>query len=114
MQQVYINELSRHVGEEVTLRGWLYNMRSSGKLLFPQLRDGTGVVQCVVFKKAVSEQVWDSLKGLGQESACEVRGTVRADERAPGGFEVDVVDASVLQPVEGLLSAPRPPLDPSD
>ncbi|HEV2707968.1 MAG TPA: asparagine--tRNA ligase [Pyrinomonadaceae bacterium] len=107
MQQVYINQLSAHVGEEVLLKGWLYNMRSSGKLLFPQLRDGTGVVQCVVFKKAVSEQVWDSLKGLGQESACEVRGTVRADERAPGGFEVDVLDASVVQPVEGYPITPK-------
>jgi asparaginyl-tRNA synthetase len=107
MQQVYINQLSGHVGEEVLLKGWLYNMRSSGKLLFPQLRDGTGVVQCVVFKRAVSEQLWDSLKGLGQESACEVRGTVRADERAPGGFEIDVVDASVVQPVEGYPITPK-------
>src|SRR3712207_8210083 len=81
MQQVYINELSRHVGEEVILRGWLYNMRSSGKLLFPQLRDGTGIVQCVVFKKAVSPEVWDSLKGLGQESALTIRGSVRAEDR---------------------------------
>jgi asparaginyl-tRNA synthetase len=107
MQQVYINQLSGHVGEEVLLKGWLYNMRSSGKLLFPQLRDGTGVVQCVVFKRAVSEQLWDSLKGLGQESACEVRGTVRADERAPGGFEIDVVDANVVQPVEGYPITPK-------
>ncbi|MCA1555141.1 MAG: hypothetical protein LC747_00440, partial [Acidobacteria bacterium] len=76
--QVYINQLSKHAGEEVTLRGWLYNLRSSGKLLFLQLRDGTGIVQCVVFKKAVSEELWDALKSLGQESALTVRGTVRA------------------------------------
>src|ERR687895_2219266 len=100
MQQVYINELSRHVGEEVTLRGWLYNMRSSGKLLFPQLRDGTGIVQCVVFKKSVAPEVWDALAHLAQESAVTVRGSVRADERAPGGFEVDVVAAEVVQPAE--------------
>src|SRR5205085_1798928 len=101
MQQVYINQLSKHAGEEVTLRGWLYNMRSSGKLMFPQLRDGTGVVQCVVLKKTVAPEVWDSLTHLGQESPVVVRGTVRADERAPGGYEIDVVDAEVLQRVEG-------------
>ena len=98
---VYIDQLAAHVGTTVTLHGWLYNLRSSGKLLFPQLRDGTGVVQCVVFKKNVSEAVWDALKHLGQESALIVRGSVRADERAPGGFEIDVLDAEVVQAVEG-------------
>ncbi len=104
---VYINQLSKHVGEEVTLRGWLYNLRSSGKLLFVQLRDGTGVVQCVVFKKAVSEELWDALKGLGQESALTVRGNVRADERAQGGFELDVVDAEVVAAAEGYPITPK-------
>lgn len=107
MNQTYINKLGEHVGGEVTLRGWLYNSRSSGKLLFPQLRDGTGVVQCVVFKKAVSEEIWDSLKNLGQESALEVRGQVRADERAPGGFEIDVTEAVVVQTVEGFPITPK-------
>jgi asparaginyl-tRNA synthetase len=96
MDQTYINQLAKHVGEEVTLKGWLYNLRSSGKLLFPQLRDGTGIVQCVVFKKAVASEVWDALKNLGQESALSVRGTVRADERAPGGFELDVTAAEII------------------
>ncbi len=94
--QTYINQLSEHVGEEVTLKGWLYNLRSSGKLLFPQLRDGTGVVQCVVFKKAVPEETWEALKNLGQESALVIRGTVRRDERAPGGYEIDVSAAEVV------------------
>src|SRR5438477_11732757 len=107
MQTVYINQLSGYVGEEVTLRGWLYNMRSSGKLMFPQLRDGTGFVQCVVLKKAVAPEVWDALEHLGQESSLTVRGTVRADERAPGGFEVDVVDVEVLQRVEGYPITPK-------
>jgi asparaginyl-tRNA synthetase len=107
MQQVYINQLSRHVGEEVTLRGWLYNTRSSGKLMFPQLRDGTGVVQCVVFKKTIAPEVWDALSHLGQESSLSVRGTVRADERAPGGFEVDVADAEVLQRAENYPITPK-------
>src|SRR5438477_664240 len=107
MQTVYINQLSGYVGEEVTLRGWLYNMRSSGKLMFPQLRDGTGFVQCVVLHKAVAPEVWDALEHLGQESSLTIRGTVRADERAPGGFEVDVVDAEVLQRVEGYPITPK-------
>ncbi|HEY1402939.1 MAG TPA: OB-fold nucleic acid binding domain-containing protein, partial [Pyrinomonadaceae bacterium] len=107
LPQVYINQLSKHVGEEVMLRGWLYNLRSSGKLLFPQLRDGTGIVQCVVFKKAVAEEIWDALKNLGQETALAINGTVRADERAPGGFEVDVVGAEVLHAVEGYPITPK-------
>ncbi len=84
--QTYINELSKHVGEEVTLKGWLYNMRSSGKLMFPQLRDGTGVVQCVVVKNSIAPEVWDALKPLGQESSLVVHGRVREDARAPGRF----------------------------
>src|SRR4028119_881092 len=107
LPQVYINQLSEHVGEEVSLRGWLFNLRSSGKLLFPQLRDGTGIVQCVVFKKAVAEELWDALKNLGQESALSIRGTVRADERAPGGYKIDVSGAEVLQSVEGYPITPK-------
>src|SRR5437762_7927048 len=85
--RTFINELSQHAGQEVTIKGWLYNLRSSGKILFPQLRDGTGVVQCVALKNSVTPEVWDALKGLGQESALTIRGTVRADSRAPGGYE---------------------------
>ncbi|MCA1818292.1 MAG: asparagine--tRNA ligase, partial [Acidobacteria bacterium] len=106
-RHVYISDLSRHVGEEVTLRGWLYNLRSSGKLIFPQLRDGTGLVQCVVFKKNVPEELFDALKGLGQESALVIRGTVRADERAPGGYEIDVTGAEIVQRVEGYPITPK-------
>src|SRR2546429_1743114 len=90
-----INQLSEHVGQEVTIKGWLYNLRSSGKILFPQLRDGTGVVQCVALKNSVTPEVWDELKGLGQESALAIRGAVRADSRAPGGYEIDLIDAEV-------------------
>ncbi|HMF56172.1 MAG TPA: asparagine--tRNA ligase, partial [Pyrinomonadaceae bacterium] len=107
MNQVYINELSKHAGEEVTLKGWLYNLRSSGKLLFPQLRDGTGIVQCVVFKKAVEPEVWDALKALGQESALIVCGTVRADERAPGGYEIDVTSAQIMQAAHDYPITPK-------
>src|SRR2546429_4132757 len=88
-----INQLSEHVGEEVTIKGWLCNLRSSGKILFPQLRDGTGVVQCVALKNSVAPEVWDALTGLGQESALAVLGKVREDARAPGGYEIDLLHA---------------------
>ncbi|MEA2207027.1 MAG: asparaginyl-tRNA synthetase [Blastocatellia bacterium] len=97
MQQTYISDLSKHADQEVVLQGWLYNLRSSGKILFPQLRDGTGIVQCVVLKNSVTPEVWESLKAMGQESAFTVRGKVREDARAPGGYEVDVLEATVLQ-----------------
>ncbi|HVG38167.1 MAG TPA: asparagine--tRNA ligase [Pyrinomonadaceae bacterium] len=107
MPETTINHLSAHVGEEVTIKGWLYNTRSSGKLIFPQLRDGTGLVQCVVFKKNVSEETWEALKALGQESALIVHGTVRADERAPGGYEIDVARAEVVQRAENYPITPK-------
>src|SRR5215475_5114115 len=82
-------------------------MRSSGKILFPQLRDGTGVVQCVVLKSAVDPELWEQLKALGQESALTIRGTVRADSRAPGGYEIDVTNAEVLQQVHDYPITPK-------
>jgi asparaginyl-tRNA synthetase len=103
----FINQLAEHVGNEVTLKGWLYNMRSSGKILFPQLRDGTGLVQGVVLKNSVTPEVWEALKGLGQESALTIRGTVRADARAPGGYEIDVLDAEVLDEVHDYPITPK-------
>ncbi|MCM3871643.1 MAG: asparagine--tRNA ligase [Pyrinomonadaceae bacterium] len=105
--QTYISELSKHVGQEVVLKGWLYNVRSSGKIAFPQLRDGTGIVQGVALKNTVSPEVWEALKSLGQESSLIVRGTVRADERAPGGYEIDVIDAQVLQEVHDYPITPK-------
>jgi asparaginyl-tRNA synthetase len=102
-----INKLADHVGQEVTISGWLYNMRSSGKILFPQLRDGTGVVQCVALKNAVTPEVWDALKGLGQESALSIRGSVREDSRAPGGFEIDLLHADVLDEVHDYPITPK-------
>jgi asparaginyl-tRNA synthetase len=105
--QTYITDLSKHAGEEVTLKGWLYNMRSSGKLLFLQLRDGTGVVQCVVAKNAVPPEVWDALKPLGQESSLIVNGKVREDSRAPSGFEIDVTSAEVIQNAHDFPISPK-------
>src|SRR5713101_1185418 len=105
--RVFISELSQHAGQEVTLKGWLYNLRSSGKILFPQLRDGTGLVQCVVVKNTLAPEAFDALKGAGQESTLVIRGKVREDQRAPGGYEVDVLDAEVLQPVHDYPISPK-------
>src|SRR6476469_151377 len=105
--RVFISELSQHVGREVTINGWLYNLRSSGKILFPQLRDGTGVVQCVALKNSIAPEVWEALKGLGQESALSIRGTVREDSRAPGGFEIDLLHADVLNEVHDYPITPK-------
>ena len=94
-----IRELGGHVGDSVTIRGWLYNLRESGKLLFPIFRDGTGLVQGVVAKNAVPPEVFDQIKNLTQESSVIVTGKVRADKRAPGGYELDVAQAEVVQRV---------------
>lgn len=106
-QQTYINQLSQYDGKEVTLKGWLYNLRSSGKILFPQLRDGTGIVQCVVLKNSVTPETWEALKALGQESSLVIRGKVRADSRAPSGYEIDVSSAEVLQQVHDYPITPK-------
>jgi asparaginyl-tRNA synthetase len=94
-----IREIGRHEGETVTIRGWLYNLRESGKLLFPIFRDGSGVIQGVVAKNAVSPELFEAVKGLTQESSVIVTGKVRADKRAPGGYEIDISDAQVIQRV---------------
>jgi asparaginyl-tRNA synthetase len=94
-----IAEIGKHEGLPVTIRGWLYNLRESGKLLFPQFRDGSGVIQGVVPKNAVPPEVFDAIKGLTQESSVIVEGKVRADKRAPGGYELDVSNVEVVQRV---------------
>ena len=106
MDQVYINQLKDHIGKEVTLKGWLYNTRSSGKLVFLQLRDGTGIVQCVVFK-GNNEEVFEKAKALGQESSLIVHGTVKEDTRSPIGVEVDVRDIDVIQNVHDYPITPK-------
>src|SRR5437868_2180044 len=89
-------EIGKHEGQTVTIRGWLYNLRESGKLLFPIFRDGTGFIQGVLAKNAVSAEMFESIKTLTQESSVIVRGVVRADKRAKGGFELDVQDVEVI------------------
>ncbi|MGB8063970.1 MAG: asparagine--tRNA ligase [Candidatus Sulfotelmatobacter sp.] len=94
-----ISEIGKHDGQSVTIRGWLYNLRESGKLLFPQFRDGSGIIQGVVPKNAVTPEVFDAIKTLTQESSVIVEGKVRADKRAPGGYELDVANVQVIQRV---------------
>jgi asparaginyl-tRNA synthetase len=94
-----IAEIGKHEGQAVIIRGWLYNLRESGKLLFPQFRDGSGVIQGVVPKNAVTPEVFEAVKTLTQESSVIVEGKVRADKRAPGGYELDVSNVQVIQRV---------------
>jgi len=88
MNQVYISDLSKHVGKEVVVRGWLYNNRSSGKIQFMQIRDGSGIVQCVAGIKDIGEESFKACDKLPQESSISVTGVVREDKRAPGGYEI--------------------------
>ncbi len=104
-----IAEIGKHDGQPVTLRGWLYNLRESGKLLFPQFRDGSGVIQGVVPKNAVSPEVFEAIKTLTQESSVIVEGKVRADKRAPGGYELDVTNVQVVQRVPEADTYPITP-----
>ncbi len=92
-----VRDLPRHVGEEATVQGWLYNLRSKGKIHFLQVRDGTGIVQGVVGKGDVPDDVFAACEGIPQESSVVVTGTVRADARAPGGVELHLTDVRVIQ-----------------
>lgn len=96
-----IREMAQHVGEAVTIKGWLYNKRESGKLIFAIIRDGSGFMQCVAFKKELDEETWNTLKSLTQESALILTGTIRADERAPYcGFEMGIQQAEIVHLVK--------------
>src|SRR3984885_8369001 len=96
IQTQYITDLSKHVGEEVTLRGWLQNKRSSGKIQFALVRDGMGVCQCVVMKNAVDAEIFAALDALPQESALAVTGIVQATLKAPGGYELSVSKVEII------------------
>lgn len=97
MEKKYIADLSKYAGEEVTLYGWVYNLRSSGKIKFLLLRDGTGIVQCVVMKNAVGEEIYALFDRLTQESSVSVTGKVNKEDRAPGGYELFLSDIKPIQ-----------------
>ncbi|HLJ44628.1 MAG TPA: asparagine--tRNA ligase [Bryobacteraceae bacterium] len=109
--RITIAEAGKHVGETVRIPGWLYNLRKSGKIVFPLLRDGTGIMQCVAVKNNVEEQVFEALKGLTQESSLTVTGSIRAEQRAPGGYEMDVQTAEIHQRVPESDPYPITPKD---
>lgn len=102
-----IKEVGKFVGQEVTVKGWLYNKRSSGKIKFLILRDGTGYLQCIFFKGAVSEEIFEIADKIGQESALEVTGKVRAEGRAPGGFELDATNLKVISESHDFPITPK-------
>ena len=97
--RVRIADIARYDGQTVSIAGWLYNLRRSGKICFPLLRDGSGIIQCVAVKANLPEELFEALKDLTQESSLIITGKVRAEARAQGGFELDVESAEILQRV---------------
>jgi asparaginyl-tRNA synthetase len=102
-----ISELKSHVGQEVILNGWLYNSRASGKVQFLIIRDGTGLCQCIVEKGKVSDELFEQLGHLGQESSLAITGMVRADERSVGGYELAVTGAKIIAPAMDYPITPK-------
>jgi asparaginyl-tRNA synthetase len=98
-RRIKLSDAGKHVGEPVEIAGWLYNLRKSGKIIFPLVRDGSGIMQGVAVKANIPEEVFEMLKNLTQESALLLRGRCRAEARAPGGYEMDVEGAEVIQRV---------------
>ncbi|MBV9938220.1 MAG: asparagine--tRNA ligase, partial [Acidobacteriaceae bacterium] len=98
-QLISISEARHHEGQRVKIQGWLYNLRKSGKIVFPLIRDGSGLMQCVAVKNNLPEEIFNELKNLTQESSLVVTGTVRPEGRAPGGYELDMDGAQVVQRV---------------
>ncbi|HEX9658351.1 MAG TPA: asparagine--tRNA ligase [Bacteroidota bacterium] len=107
MSRIYIEDLASHVGEEITLHGWVYNKRSSGKIRFLVMRDGTGLVQGVVAKGQVSDDVFARFDELTQESSFSMTGKARAEKRAPGGYELDVSDIHIISISEEYPITPK-------
>src|SRR6266545_5312484 len=92
----YIEDIARYEGQQVTIRCWLHNRRSSGKIHFLSVRDGTGFIQAIVSKATVGDEKFKQADHLSQETSIIVHGSVRADSRAPGGFELDVQDFEIV------------------
>lgn len=105
--KVYVSDLSEHVGKEVSVYGWLYNKRSSGKLWFLLVRDGTGIVQSVVFKGNVQEETFQLCEEITQESSLKVTGTVSEDKRSPGGYELQVAEVELLHKAQEYPITPK-------
>lgn len=105
--KITISEVGKHVGETVTIGAWLYNKRSSGKIQFLQLRDGTGFIQGVLVKKEIDEESWEAAKKATQETSLYVTGIVREDERAPSGYELTITHMELIQIAEEYPITPK-------
>jgi len=126
MTTITIESAGKYDSQEVTIRGWLYNIRESGKLVFPIFRDGTGIIQGVCSLKE-NPEAFEALKGLTQESSVIVTGKIRAEQRAPGGYEMGVTKIQIVQRVSEATpfpiqlkehgrrfpARPAPPVDPN-
>ncbi len=106
-QRIYIEDIHKHVGEEAIVAGWLYNKRSSGKIQFLLVRDGTNIIQCVVVKNEVEEEVFNQYDKMGQESAIVVKGLVKEDKRSPLGYELQVTDIANVDPAVEYPITPK-------
>ncbi len=102
-----IENLPNLIGQEVTLNGWVYDTTSKGKLQFIKLRDGSGIVQCVAFKQNISEETFETARSLTQESSVSITGTVKADERAENGVEIDVTGLKLWQLAKDYPITPK-------
>lgn len=107
MPRIYVEDLSQHVGEELKIHGWLYHKRSSGKIRFLVVRDGTGIVQCVMVKGIVPDDVFNTYDILTQESSLIVTGKVRRDERAPGGYELELTNVQIFRIAHDYPISPK-------
>ena len=107
MSHAYIEDIGQHVDQEVTIKGWLYNKTDKGKLHFLMIRDGTGVIQAVVFQNNVSSHVFEDTGKLTQESSLMVTGTIKKDDRAPGGYEMDVNHLEIVQIAQPYPITPK-------
>src|SRR5437867_1087351 len=107
MPRIYIEELRDHVGEEISIHGWMYHKRSSGKIRFIVVRDGTGLLQCVMVKSAVPEDTFGIFDALTQESSLVVSGRIKKDDRAPGGYEMELIRVRVLQVAKEYPITPK-------
>ncbi|MCP2521105.1 OB-fold nucleic acid binding domain-containing protein, partial [SCandidatus Aminicenantes bacterium Aminicenantia_JdfR_composite] len=105
---VYIEDIAKYVGEKVELRGWVYNKRSSGRVRFLLIRDGTGILQCTIFSPEKEHPLFDKFEELTQESSLIVRGKVKEDKRAPGGYELEVEDIEIIHIAKDYPITPKP------
>jgi asparaginyl-tRNA synthetase len=107
MEQTEISNIGKRLGEEVAIKGWLYNKRSSGKLAFLEIRDGSGIIQAIVSKKDVSDSVWEDCERLTQESSLIVKGKAREHPKRPGTYELDVSNLEIVQLAQAYPITPK-------